>query len=177
MKKRIPVRIDPVAEADGSSSIEVFMDLVDFETYGTSVRNDIGEFRKDYLDIVKKARVADSRGRGVSTRQRWRVCRMLADFNRKMANKFEITNYKQAYSRDFGLPMRSIRTYLDFGRYFEDDEVVDGIPYSIYAELCFRIRGLVDSGKFESEKKRLLQMYREGNMPRRDDYRVQLKTA
>lgn len=174
MDKKIPVRIDTVTDSGGGSSIEVFMELGDFESTGPSIRSDIRRFKEDYLEMVKDAARIGA-ARGVPTRERWRLCKMLSDFNLRAENKFEITNSRRAYARDFGLPARSIRTYLDFGRYFSDGDVVDGIPYSTYAELCFKAMHLKSVGKLESEKKRLLDMHRNGMLPSRDEYREQLK--
>ena len=177
MAKRIPVRIEPVADRNGGSSVEVFMELEDFESYGASVRNDISRFRRDYIQLLDNAKKITSSGRRVTTKERWRVCRMLHAFNEDASDKFEIINHVQAYSRDFKLPMRSVRTYLAFGENFDEDDVIDGIPYSTYAELCFRAHSLKKSGKLEAEKKHLAEMYKNGSLPKRDKYREYLQTV
>lgn len=177
MVKRIPIRIEPVADKDGGTSVEVFMELEDFESYGASVRNDISRFRQDYIQLVNNAKKIATSSRRVTTKERWRVCRMLHAFNEDASDKFEITNHVQAYSRDFGLPVRSIRTYLAFGENFDEGDVVDGIPYSMYAELCFKAHGLKESGKLEAEKKHLVEMYKNGSLPKRDEYREYLQAV
>ena len=173
---RIPVSIEWV-EGEGGGSAEIVMGLGDFESTGASIRSRLKKFKKKYEDAIAEAKKADASGggRAVQTRQRWRACRMLADFNGEAAGEFEITNYKEAYARDFGLPVRSIRTYLDFGARFAEDEVLDEIPYSVYAELIFRMNGLRAAGLFESEKKNLIEAGRAGSAPNRDAYRARLK--
>ena len=176
---KIRVRIDWIVDERNQGDIEIVMDLDDFESSGTSIRKNITEFKKRYLStikVAKKADLANSHKRSVSTKNRWKTCRVLSDFNESMTNKFEITNYKEAYSRDFGLPMRSIRTYLDFGKHFSEKDILDEIPYSIYAELVFRINGLKSNGVFDAEKKRLIEMSENGCLPRRDQYRAHLKS-
>lgn len=177
MAGKIPVRIETIEGANGSGSVEVFMDLDDFESTGASVRTDIREFKASYLEAVESARRADAPARSggrVSTRQRWAACRILADFNLAASNKFEITNYKEAYARDFGVPLRSVRAYLDFGS-FSDEDVIDEVPFSLYAELVFRINALRRAGRLESEKARLVEMGRSGRLPARDAYRRSLR--
>lgn len=177
MKNRIPIRIDPIVDSNNGSSIEIFMDLESFEGYGTTIRKDIQKFRQDYLNMINTTKKLDVERGNISTTKRWKVCKMLADFNRIASNRFEIINLKQAYARDFKLPMRNIRTYLDFGEHFSEDEIRDGIPYSTYAELCFKLNSLKITNKFDAEKKHLLDMHDKGTLPTRNEYREYLKTA
>ena len=173
---RIPVSIEWIA-GEGGGSAEIVMGLSDFESSGSSIRSRLKKFKKKYEDAIAEAKKADAAGgrRAVQTKQRWNACKILADFNGEAASEFEITNYKEAYARDFGLPVRSIRTYLDFGTNFAEDEVLDEIHYSVYAELIFRMNGLRTAGLFESEKKNLIEAGRTGNAPSRDAYRTHLK--
>ena len=177
---KIPVRIEWIAD-EGGGSAEIAMDLSDFESSGASIRTRLKKFKKEYEGAIARAKKADSSGsegkRAVSTRQRWKACKILADFNAKASNEFEITNYKTAYARDFGLPVRSIRAYLDFGANFAESDVLDEIPYSVYAELIFRMNGLRSTGLFDSEKKHLIESGMAGNVPSRDAYRERLKNA
>ena len=175
---KIPVRIEKIAGADGEKSVEVFMDLDDFEATGASVRTDIKEFKAAYLGAVEAARRADAPARAggkVGTRRRWAACRILADFNQEASNKFEVVNYKEAYARDFGVPLRSVRAYLDFGASFSDGEVLNEVPFSLYAELVFRINALRRAGRLDAEKARLVKMGRSGRLPARDAYRRSLR--
>lgn len=177
---KIPIRIDWINDENDTGGIEVIMDLGDFELSGSSIRSNISEFKKMYLSTVEQARKIDNKAasgrRNVPTKERWKACKILANFNDKIAHKFEVINYKEAYARDFGLPLRSIRAYLDFGKNFSDSEVLDKIPYSMYAEIVFRINGLKSKNIFEREKKNLIKMGKEGMLPNRDRYRSYLKS-
>ena len=53
--------------------------------------------------------------------------------------------------------------------------MLDEIPYSVYAELIFRMNGLRAAGLFESEKKALIEAGRAGGALNRDAYRARLK--
>lgn len=183
MKKKIPIRIDWTEDPDGKGSIEITMSLEHFETSGASIRENIRSFKKAYLDAVNEAKKIDQdakrrnkkKTKEVPTKQRWLACKILADFNNRFENLFDIRNYKEAYSRDFNLPMRSIRTYLDFGTYFKEDEILDDIPYSTYVELTFVINALKRKKLFEAEKNKLIQMARDKKLPNRDEYRMHLR--
>ena len=179
--EKTPIRVEWIGDAEGGGDIEIAMELGYFESSGVSIREDIREFKKKYLEALDRAKKIDAgddsvKPHRISSRQRWRACKILADFNSEASNQFEIINYKQAYARDFGLPLRSIRTYLDFGQYFAEDEIIDQIPYSIYAELAFRVGALKSKGLFDAEKKRLLKMGSDKTLPSRNEYRSQLNT-
>lgn len=171
---KIPVRMERIA----GGSVEVFMELDAFAETGASVRADIREFKLAYLGIIKSAKRADAlahAGRKVGTKQRWAACQMLADFDRDVSNKFKIMNYKEACARDLGIPLRTARVYLDFGSCFSDAEVIDEVPFTLYAELVFRSNALRRAGRLEAEKSRLVKMGRSGRLPARDAYRLSLR--
>ncbi|NIU01879.1 MAG: hypothetical protein GWN01_13500 [Nitrosopumilaceae archaeon] len=180
-KEKISVKIDWIVDETGKGGIEVVMNLSDFESSGTSIRRKIRNFKKKYLEAVEKAKKIEKKARtkskGVSTTERWQACKILADFNTNFTNEFEIKNYKEAFSRDFNLPLRSVRTYIDFGTYFKENEVLDIVPYSIYAEFTFVINELTRKGIFDQEKKQLLKLAKEGNLPKRNEYRKHLRTV
>ena len=176
MARKIPVKIEAVEEADGG--VEVFLRLDDFMSTGASFLADMKAFKTSYLEAVEAAKRADvpaRAGRRVGTRRRWAACKILADFNRA-ESKFEIINYKEAYARDFGVPLRSVRAYLDFGS-FSDGDVLDEIPFSLYAELAFRLNTLRRAGRLAAEKARLVEMGRSGRLPTRDVYRRSLRAV
>jgi len=183
-RKKIPVNIEWIRDETGQGGIEIIMNLDDFELSGTSIRETIRNFKKKYLEAISDAKKMDRRIKGkrgrakkkaIPTIQRWRACKILADFNKRFENEFDIRNYKKAYSRDFKLPMRSIRTYLDFGTYFEEKEILNEIPYSTYAELTFVINELIRKKLLEAEKKRLIENTKKGKSPNRDEYRAHLR--
>lgn len=179
---KIPIKLVEVGDDSDNKNIEIMMELGDFESSGTSIRTTIVKFKEEYLRAIKDIKKAggfetsQKSRKKVSTKDRWKACKILADFNRDAANRFLITNYKEAYSRDFGIPMRSIRTYLDFGSVFSEDEILEDIPYSLYAEFVFRANEMRRKGIVDSEKEWLLGMLKSGNLPNRDEYRKHLKT-
>ena len=179
MNDRIPVQIMWIADEEGGGDVEVMMDLDNFERSGTSVLASIKKLKKRYLATVsaaKKSYQEDVPGgeARVSASRRWRTCNILTRFVDDAANKYCITNYTQALARDLGLPERSVKTLLDFGRCFTEDEMFDRIPYSVYREFVFRINLLRSVGAFESEKKKLLALRDSHEMPSSSKYRKHL---
>lgn len=176
---KIPIKLVEITDESGETGIEVMMSMKDFEETDATLRSTIKKFKEKYLQSISDARKIDTLGaskkRAVSTKKRWKACKILADFNADAQNAFDIVNYKEAYSRDFGVPLRSIRTYIDFGTLFSEDEVLDIIPYSVYAELVFKANGLRHKGLLDSEKEWLLSRARAGKVPDRDEYRNRLK--
>ena len=74
------------------------------------------------------------------------------------------------------MPLRSVRAYLDFGS-FSDGDVLDEIPFGLYAELAFRLNALRRAGRLEAEKARLVEMGRSRRLPARDAYRRSLRAV
>lgn len=169
---RLPVRIEK-----GAGGVRVFVDIGGLAEMGASVRADLEDLKASYVGAVKAAQGADAparEGGRVSARRRWAACRILADFDRKASGKFEIVNYKEACARDLGVSLRSVRVYLDFAESFSDGEVLDEVPFSLYAELMFRVNELRRDGRLGPEKARLARMGRSGRLPTRDAYRRSL---
>lgn len=145
--KRIPVRL--VKIDDG---MEISMDLDDFESSGPSVDDDVRALKDSYGALVRG--VGPVLAGRPSTTERWRACRQMAEFV-DGHDKFEITNFVTACSRDMGLSL-NFRLLLLFGREFSEDEVRDSIPYTSYRTLILKKSELVRLGIYESEKARLL---------------------
>lgn len=182
-RKKIPVKIDWIVDETGKGGIEIIMNLDDFESSGTSIRKTIQEFKKKYMSAIGEAKKAEKSARAknkskeISTTQRWKACKILADFNRSVENEFEIKNYKEAYSRDFNVPVRSIRAYIDFANIFSKNEVLDKIPYSTYIELVSVANGLKKKDMLDAEKKQLLKWAKNDSIPNRDHYRKHLRSV
>ena len=179
MNGRIPVQIMWIADGGGGGDVEVMMDLESFERSDTSILTSIKELKERYLATVgaaKKSYAEDAPGGEgrVSARKRWKTCNALTRLVDDASNQYSITNYTQALSRDLGLPERSVKTLLDFGRCFTEDEMFDQIPYSVYREFVFRINLLRSVGAFESEKKKLLAMRDSRSIPSSSKYRKHL---
>jgi len=179
--EKVPVRIVQTKDIHGTKKVGVMLDVAYYIDTLEDPDSKIKKFKTLYFDLIKNAKKIrkeslkkSKKKRQISTMNTWRLCNLLSEFNDKVENEFMITNYKEAYSRDFGMSMRSIRAFLDFGKYFKESEILESIPYSIYMEIAFVINALKNGGALEEEKQRLLSMAK-GKLPKRDEYRKQLR--
>ncbi|KAF6245471.1 hypothetical protein [Nitrosopumilus sp. b2] len=92
----------------------------------------------------------------------------------KLWNEYEITNYTEAISRDFGLSKDYIYDLLTVVKFFKKNEVLDSVYFSYYRALKRKRRDLVRLGLFEKEKKRLNKMGKENKLPGREQYKKEL---
>ena len=147
---KIPVRLVQVGNAT-----EVSMDLDDFESSGADVGDDTRFLKDEYVSLIARVRQVLTGVTKPSTTERWRACRMMADFVDNHA-KFDITNFPAACSKDIGLSERSLRRMLSFGREFDEASIHDFIPYTRYCELLRDIRKRRRLGTLESDVARLI---------------------
>ena len=147
MMKRIPVKLVRIDD-----SMEISMDMDDFESSGLNVAEDVMDLRESYNALVRGVRPVLV-GKPPTT-DRWRACRKLAEFV-DTRDKFNITNFVTACAQDMGLSS-NLRLLLLFGREFSEDEVRDSIPYTSYRTLILKRSELARLGIYESEKARLL---------------------
>ena len=88
---------------------------------------------------------------------------------------FKFINYRIAFQKDVGITDSYIGVIMDFPKFFNENEVNDGIPMSYYFELILKARSLIKIQKLECEKKKLIQMHDNRNLPDHKTYRKMLK--
>ena len=109
--QKISVRIDWTKDDTGKYETQIVMGSNDFFSSGATIRNQINQFKKRYLELVKKAQNIfygekfdeKKKYQDLSSLVYYRMGDILQKFNKKIENEFEIINYTQAISRDFGL--------------------------------------------------------------------------
>jgi len=173
--KKIPIKI--IEFSDGDNMIqEVMIDLVDTMQIDGDPEIKTAKFRKKYLDLVKKAqKVLPTEKTKRKASHFWKIGKLLYDFNKSIANEFEITNYNQAVIRDFKLYDKSqVGHIIQFGEFFQKKDIVDSISMSTYLELIWKANILKRAGKLEAEKKRLLQRAKDKTLPSHKEYRKEL---
>lgn len=145
---RIPVTL---VRLEGVTEVSMAFD--DFESSDTDIGDDIKLLKDDYNKLVADVRPMLAGNTNPSTTERWRACRRLADFVDKH-DRFDIVNFPAACAKDMGLS-ESFRLMVSFGREFDENEVLDAIPYTSYRVLILKMAELRRRGMFESEKARL----------------------
>ena len=176
--QKISVRIDWTKDDTGKYETQIVMGSNDFFSSGTTIRNQIKQFKKKYLDFVKKAQ--DIMPKNKSERKPshfWKIGELLYNFNGEVENEFFITNYSEALMRDleyFKSP-RTIAYILELGKFFKRNEISDSIPITLYLELLQKRNAVQQRNLFEKEKSRLLKLAKEKKLPIKMEYRNQLK--
>ena len=174
--KKIPVKIVEITSPSNQKAVEVMLDVYDYYNVKGDTYKKIKDFRQSYFEKVRRAR--DIMPKDRSSRKAshfWKIGRLLYEFNKSIKNEFEITNYNHAIMRDFGLYDKShIGHTIQFGEFFNKKDIVDSIPMSTYLELVRKANTLKKSGLFEKEKKRLLKMSEDKNLPPHKKYREEL---
>ena len=161
---------------NGKVRKNVMLDMLDAHEIKGDVEKKVDDFKQKYFGTVEKAlkiMPQDKKERKAS--HFWKVGRLLYNFNKSTENEFEITNYNQAIIRDFGLYDRShVGHTIQFGEFFNKNDISDSIPMSTYLELIWKANVLKNSGQFEKEKKRLLKMSKDNTLLPHKKYREEL---
>ena len=150
MTRHIPVKLVRVDDIT-----EISMDLDDFESSNTDIGDDIKALKDGYdklVNIVKPVLTGNSKP---TTTERWHACRKLTDFVDTHA-KFDIINFPVACAKDMGLS-KSFRLMISFGREFEENEIMDSIPYSSYRVLILKMSELKRRNLYKSEKANMIR--------------------
>ena len=176
--QKISVRIDWTKDDTGKYETQIVMGSNDFFSSGATIRNEIKQFKRKYLDFVKKAQ--DIMPKNKSERKSshfWKIGELLYNFNKEVENEFFITNYSEALMRDFEYfkSPRTIAYILELGKFFKRNEISDSIPITLYLELLYKRNTIQQLNLFENEKSRLLKLAKEKKLPIKMEYRNQLK--
>ena len=178
---KIPVKI--IEFSDGDKKIqEVMIDLVDTMQIDGDPGKKIEQFRDEYFDLVKQAEqlfygnnmTQKKKYQNLPSSTYWKLGKLLQTFSDKFDNLFEITNYSEAISRDFGLSKDYIYDLLTIVKIFKKNEILDSIPFSYYRALKRKKSELDEVGLFETEIKRLNKLGKEDNLPGREKYKLEL---
>ena len=180
-KSKIPVRIDWIKDDSGKYETQIVMDSTDFFSSDTKIREKILKFKIKYIENVKKVQKIfygknfdEKKYRDLSSLTYFKIGLILKKFNKHIQNEFEITNYNQAISRDFGLSPDYISDIITIAEVFKKNEIMDSIPFSYYRALKRKRIELIELGLFEKEKKRLYKMANDEKLLGRENYKKEL---
>jgi hypothetical protein len=179
--KQIPVKIVEYT-ISGETRKNVMIDLLDTYEISGNAENKIKKFKKKYFDLVDEANtlffgklnnVSKTRKEKPSSLY-WKLGNLLYNFNKEIENEFEITNYTEAISRDFGLSKDyhyDISTIIEI---FKKNQILDSVPFSYYRALKRKRSELQKLNLFQKEIKRLNKMGTENKLPGREKYKIEL---
>ena len=131
--------------------------------------------KKKYFEAIDKAKkIFPIKQAQRKTMEFWKLGKILLKLKESTSEQFIITNYYSALERDFSFTSKYIRMILEFGEYFEKNEVMNSIKFSYYMELIQKRKSLEKINLFEKEKKRLLKMGKTNTLSSLLKYRKEL---
>jgi hypothetical protein len=181
LTNKTPVRIVQTQDMHGTKKISVLIDVGNYLNTGENPEIKLKKFKKLYFDTVKAAKKIFYGSSGEEKKYQdlpsslyWTLGELLRKFNEEIENEFEITNYTEAVSRDFGLSKDYIYDLLTVVKFFKKSEILDYVYFSYYRALKRKRKDLTRMGLFEKEKKRLNKLGKEKNLPGREQYKKEL---
>ncbi len=182
VKNKIPVRIVQTQDIHGTKKISVRIDVKQYLDTDGNPEKQLEKFKKLYLDTVKSAKKLfygknideEKKYQDLPSSLYWKLGELLRKFNEAIENEYEITNYTDAISRDFGLSKDYIYDLLTVVKYFKKSEILDSVYFSYYRALKRKRKQLEKLGIFEKEKKRLNKMGKAKKLPGREKYKQEL---
>ena len=179
---KIPVRIVQTQDIHGTQKISIMIDVTHYIDTGDNPEIKLKEFKKLYFDTVKSAKKLfygtttgeEKKYQDLPSSLYWNLGELLGKFNDAIENEFEIINYTEAISRDFGLSKDYIYDLLTVVKLFKKNEILDSVYFSYYRALKRKRRELVRLGLFEEEKKRLNRLGKQKKLPGREKYKKEL---
>jgi hypothetical protein len=171
---KIPIKIIQVTTKSQVKNVIIFTSSDYFELKNDSTLK-IKKFEKLYSDVVKKiTKIKGMKYDVLSSSKYYELGIILKDFNTKKEHDFEIKNYNNSISRDFGLSKDYIYDLITIADLFKKSEIIDSIPFSYYRALKRKKNELESLGLFEEEKKRLNKMGKDKKLPGRENYKKEL---
>lgn len=172
--KKIPVKIVQYT-INGETRKNVMIDMIDTYDIEGDAETKIKNFKKKYFETIDKAKkIFHTKQAQRKTTEFWKLGKILSKLKESTSNQFIITNYYSSLQRDFLFTSKYLRMILEFGNYFEKNEVLNLIKFSYYMELIQKRKILEKSNQFEKEKKRLLKMGKANTLPGLLKYRAEL---
>jgi len=171
---KIPIKIIQVNTGNKLKNVIIFHSTDYFELKHDSTLK-IKKFEKLYSDVVEKiSKIKGIKYGSLSSSKYYELGVILKDFNAKKEHDFEIKNYNNSISRDFGLSKDYIYDLITVAEIFKKSEIIDSVPFSFYRALKRKRKELESIGLFEQEKKRLNKMAKKNQLPGREQYKIEL---
>lgn len=178
---KIPVRVVQTEDMHGTKKVSILLDVIHYIDTGENAEKKLKTFKKLYFDTVKSAKKLFYGTTGDGKKYQdlpsslyWNLGELLRKFNEEIENEYEITNYTEAISRDFGLSKDYIYDLLTVVKLFKKSEIIDSVYFSYYRALKRKRQDLERLRLFEKEKKRLNKLGKENKLPGREQYKKEL---
>lgn len=174
MMEKFPIKIIETTTPAGEVIKEIMLDMSDYRDVRGDPLKKIQNFKKKYFAIIEKVKGLFDEGQTCPSSTYYKIGLLLQEFNNEIKNEFEIKNYTEAISRDFGLSRDYINDILIVVKVFKQNQIIDEIPFSYYRALKRKRSDLKKIGLFEKEIARLNKMGRDNKLPGREIYKTEL---
>ncbi len=177
---KIPVKIALIKDSEGFENITMGLNSMYYFKVREDTHEKLLEFNGQYIQTIKKIKRVKAQNtpkqysRMTSTMW-WKIGRVLYVFNNTTEDDFFVTNYSTAIKRDTGISYPN--EVMAFGKYLEEKQVIDKVPYYYYGRLLRKHKTLKRYGIFEQELEKLNKMGIDGNLPGYNNYRKMLAQA
>lgn len=174
----IPVRMVRVSVVEGHKT-SAMIDMAHYTDLGQDAAKQVAELNERYSGMMESARSLFYDGRGnpkktVPSSAYFGAGNLFLDFAVSVQDRFEVTNYTAALSRDFGLSQGYITDLLSIAKSFDAGEISDLVPFTHYRMLKRKQVPLERIELFQKEKQRLNAMGKSGRLSARDSYKKEL---
>ncbi len=169
---KIPIAIVEITTPSGETIKEIMIDVHDYHEVDGNPSEKIQDFKKKYFAMIERIKKLFGQDHNCPSSSYYKIGVLLQKFNNEIKNEFEIKNYTEAVSRDFGLSRDYINDILLIVEVFKKNQIIDEIPFSYYRELKRKRTEL--KGIFGKEILRLNKMGKEGKLPGRESYKMEL---
>ena len=150
-KNKIPVRVVQTEDMHGTKKISILLDVIHYIDTGENPEKKLTKFKKLYFDTVKTTKKLfygttsgeEKKYQDLPSSLYWNLGELLRKFNEAIENEYEITNYTEAISRDFGLSKDYIYDLLTVVKLFKKSEIIDSVYFSYYRALKRKRKDLI----------------------------------
>ncbi len=178
---RIPIRIVQTQDMHNTKKTSVLVDFTYYVGSSNTLEKKIEKFKKLYLYTVQSAKklfygpsLKEEKYQDLPSSLYWELGNLINAFNESVEDEFEIINYNEAMSRDFGLSKDYIHDLMAVVKIFKKSEIIDSVYFSYYRALKRKHKMLKKLDLFEKEKKYLNKLGRTNSLPGREQYKKRL---
>ena len=180
-KTKVPIRIVQIQDIHGTKKISIRIDIAHYLNREINHDKELEILKKSYIDAINDAKkifyIEINQGKKyqkLSSLSYWKLGKILQKFNDRIKNNYDIINYTEAASRDFGLTKNYLKDLIIFAQDFRKKDISDNIPMAIYRALIWKKNKLCELGLYQQEKQKLIKRGKTDQFIGRENYKKEL---
>ena len=178
--KKTPIKIVQVQDIHGRKHTSIMLDLNYYFESKDNSNKKVEEFKKLYDNVVEEIKYLfygkdnQKKYRNLPSSLYYELATIIYQFNQQIENDFVITNYDEALHRDFGLSKDYIYDLRIIAKIFQQNEIIDSVPFSYYRALMRKKNQFDKYDRFNDEKKCLNELGKKNKLSGRENYKKEL---